>query len=1158
MSAPGFIHLRVRSAYSLLEGAIHIKDLVKWCKKHAMPAIAVTDSGNLFGSLEFSMAAMDAGIQPIHGCVLYIQPLQTHDGRQNAAQAQKPDQLLAIAQNDAGWRNLLALVSKSHLEPAGGIAPLLTLADLQQHSEGLIILTGGINGAIGKALLAGRNAAAEAYLELLKPHFTGRLYVELARHGLAEEAAIEAKLIDMAYAHNLPLVATNDAHFIDADMFEAHDAFLCIAEGSYTVETNRRKLTSEHRLKSAQEMMALYADIPEALENTIAIARRCSYAASPKSPILPRFTSTETGEDELLREQAKQGLAERLERYVFSAGMSDEEKQAKAKPYWDGLQFELDTIIAMKFPGYFLIVSDFIKWSKAQGIPVGPGRGSGAGSVVAWALSITDLDPLRYGLLFERFLNPQRVSMPDFDVDFCQERREEVIQYVQHKYGADRVAQIITFGKLQARAVLRDVGRVLQMPYPQVDKICKLIPNNPAAPVTLAEAIDMEPTLKAAIKDDEQVAHLVDLSLKLEGLNRHASTHAAGVVIGDRPLQELVPMYRDPKSQMPVVQYSMKYAESAGLVKFDFLGLKTLTVLARAVALILPQGIEIDLLALPEGDKKTYEMLSRGDTVGVFQLESAGMRDTLKKLKPDCLEDIIALVSLYRPGPMDNIPAYIDRKHGNETPEYLHPMLETVLKETFGVIIYQEQVMQIAQLLAGYSLGEADLLRRAMGKKIRSEMEAQRDIFVQRAVGRGVEKRQAASIFDLIAKFAEYGFNKSHAAAYALIAYQTAYLKANYPVEFIAASMTCDMHNTDKLGVFREEAMRFGISLLPPDINKSEVLFSVEDGKIRYALAAVRNVGAQAMQALVEERNTHGEYKDIFDCMARVPTEMLNRRAIEHLIKAGAFDALHPNRQQLFSGIDMLLAYGQSLQRQQDSQQESLFASVGEPVIEAPRLPAANDWTSLERLEHEFSAIGFYLSSHPLAGYRTALQQLQVVPSSAFADKLDGQYRSIKVAGIVTGRKFKISDKGRFAFVQLSDMGGVFEVSIFNELLLTQHRDNLENGKILLIHADGKNEESGMRLIAQQITLFDEAWLKQQKIKGAGVLKIVVNQPTALGAIRDLLGLPNGQGARIMLTATLEQGQADIELPGKYLVSPTIIEKIRIVSGVVSAEELAA
>lgn len=1157
MVSPGFIHLRVHTAYSLLEGAIPIKELIKWCKKYGMPAVAITDNGNLFGSLEFSQAAAGEGIQPIVGCILPIQPAP-QEGRQSA-QAHKPDQLLAYAKDEKGWKNLLALASKAYLSPAVAPGPLLSMEDIACHSEGLIILTGGIYGSVGRALLTGRESAAEELLLALSAHFPGRLYVEISRHGMPDEHAIEKRLIDLAYKHNLPLVATNGAYFLKEDMYEAHDAFLCIADGTYIGEDTRRRLTPEHRLKSPEEMAELFADIPEALANTVAIAKRCSFVVTGKAPILPSFVSEGQSEGEVLKMEAASGLDERLARYVFTEAMTEEEKVEKGKPYYERLAFELEVIIKMKFPGYFLIVSDFIKWSKAHNIPVGPGRGSGAGSLVAWALSITDLDPLRYGLLFERFLNPQRVSMPDFDIDFCQERREEVIRYVQQRYGADRVAQIITFGKLQARAVLRDVGRVLQMPYGQVDRICKLVPNNPANPVTLEQAIAIEPMFKTAIREDEAVEKLVDVSLKLEGLNRHASTHAAGVVIGDRPLHELVPMYRDPKSDMPVVQYSMKYAEAAGLVKFDFLGLKTLTVLSRGVKLLADQAIHVDLLALPEGDQKTYAMLSKGDTVGVFQLESAGMRDTLKKLKPDTLEDIIALVSLYRPGPMDNIPTYIARKHGLEKPEYLHPLLEQVLKETFGVIIYQEQVMQIAQLLAGYSLGEADLLRRAMGKKIRAEMEAQRDIFVKRAVERNVEKKQAASIFDLIAKFAEYGFNKSHAAAYAVIAYQTAWLKANYPVEFIAASMTYDMHNTDKLGIFREEAEHFGIALLPPDINKSEVLFAVEEKSIRYALAAVRNVGAGAMEEVVRERLRGGPFSDIFDFIARVPQEGINKRALEHLIKAGAFDSLHPNRKRMFDYIDLIVAYGTTVQRERESQQVSLFATSGMPVIQAPALPDIPDWTPLEKLEHEFAAIGFYLSSHPLEGYRVALETMKVLSSSQLEHTLNGQYRPVRLAGIVTGRKFKVSDKGRFAFVQLSDMGGVFEVSVFNEALLSQHRDNLENGKILLIQADAKMDESGQRLIAQSISLLEDAWVKQRRNSGGGRLKIIVNQQEALGAIRTLLGEPGPKGtAAITLSAQLPQGTADIQLPGRYEVSSAILDKIRVVKGVLSADEIAA
>ncbi len=1168
MSKASFIHLRVHSDYSLLEGAIHIKDLVKWCKAQKMPAVAITDSGNLFGSLEFSLEASGQGVQPLLGCTLLIKPESVQDTRH--AHMQKPDQLLVYAQNETGWQNLLALVSKSYLQPAGDTAPLLSMEDLNGNCEGLIALTGGIYGAIGKSLLAGRDSLAVQQLEKLMQLFPGRLYMEISRHGLPDEAATEGRFVALAYEYNIPLVATNNAHFIKDDMFEAHDAFLCIADGSYVSEDNRRSLNPAHRLKTAQEMSELFADMPEAIASTVSIAKRCAFIAQSRDPILPRFSIEGMSEEESLRVQARKGLEARLDGYI--------EGEENRKPYLERLEFELDVIIKMKFPGYFLIVSDFITWSKEHGIPVGPGRGSGAGSVVAWSLSITDLDPLRYGLLFERFLNPHRVSMPDFDIDFCQERREEVIQYVQKKYGTDRVAQIITFGKLQARAVLRDVGRVLQMPYGQVDRICKMVPNNPAAPVTLAQAIDMDSAFQAAMDEDEAVAKLMDISLKLEGFNRHASTHAAGVVIGDRVLSELVPMYRDPKSDMQVVQYSMKYVEKAGLVKFDFLGLKTLTVLVRAVKLISQRGIDVDLRKLPEGDKQAYEMLSRGDTVGVFQLESAGMRDTLKKLKPDCLEDIIALVSLYRPGPMENIPTYISRKHGEEKAVYLHPLLEQVLKETFGVIIYQEQVMQIAQLLAGYSLGEADLLRRAMGKKIRAEMEAQRDIFVARSVEREVPKKDAAAIFDLIAKFAEYGFNKSHAAAYAVIAYQTAYLKANYPVEFIAASMTYDMGNTDKLSIFREDASRFGIEMLPPDINRSEVLFSVEDDpsidknnsspnpesrtpnplSIRYALAAIRNVGAAAMEGVVAERNKNGEYKDIFDFAVRIPHEALNRRALEFLIKAGAFDNLHPNRGELFANIDLVMAHGTAAQRDRESQQVSLFGGVDESTRHTPKLGSYSDWSKLEKLEHEFTAIGFYLSAHPLSGYLSAIDALGVTPSNQLAEKLSEKYRSVKLAGIVTGRKFKVSDKGRFAFVQLSDMAGLFEISVFNEELLSQQRDNLENGNILLITADGKSEEGGVRLIAQSLMPLDEALVKQQLKRGGGQFKIVINQPSALSSLHSLLGSPNQYGALVKLMAQIDATLTEIELPGKYALSPSTLDKIRVIKGVVAAEEIAA
>ncbi|MCK5622371.1 MAG: DNA polymerase III subunit alpha, partial [Alphaproteobacteria bacterium] len=707
-----FVHLRVHSAYSLSEGALKIKDLISLCKAERMPAVAVTDTGNLFGAMEFAPAAAGAGIQPIVGAQLGI---RREDGEiRNGAPSPAPDQLVLLAQNEAGYANLLHLLSKSFLDTPPGDLPQVSLADLESGAAGLIALSGGPAGAIGRLLGGEQMDAAAAMTDRLAAMFDGRFYIELMRHGLAIEDRIEPGLLDLAYAKGLPLVATNEAFFADRGMYEAHDALLCIAGGAYVGQADRRRLTPEHYFKSAAEMRALFADLPEAVDNTLAVARRCAVMPEMRDPILPVYTKLGgRTEIEALQDLAARGLEVRLEAQIFAEDMDDSARDEVARPYRERLDYELGIIEQMGFPGYFLIVADFILWTKDQGIPVGPGRGSGAGSVVAWALTITDLDPLRWGLLFERFLNPERVSMPDFDIDFCMERRDEVLDYVQKEYGADRVAQIITFGKLQARAVLRDVGRVLELPYPLVDRICKMVPNNPASPVTLSEAINGEPALQQIRDEDPAVARMIAIALRLEGLYRHASTHAAGVVIGDRPLEELVPLYRDPRSTMPVTQFNMKYVEQAGLVKYDFLGLKTLTVLAKAVELLAARGVDIDIGALPLEDVKTFEMLSRGETTGVFQLESSGMRDVLRKLRLDRFEDIIAVVALYRPGPMDNIPSYIKRKHGEEKPDYLHPSLEPILKETYGIMIYQEQVMQIAQTLSGYSLGGADLLRRA-------------------------------------------------------------------------------------------------------------------------------------------------------------------------------------------------------------------------------------------------------------------------------------------------------------------------------------------------------------------------------------------------------------------------------------------------------------
>ena len=1169
MAHADFVHLRVHSAFSLSEGAIKIAELAALCRRERMPAVAVTDSGNLFGALEFSLACAKAGVQPVVGCVLGL-------AREGAAAVGglPPDGLPLLVQDESGYRNLIKLVSRAFLEGEGGDRPQVSIADLAGHNDGLIALTGGPGGPVGRLLVEGQQEAAGALLERLAELFPGRLYVELMRHGLDEEARIEPALIDLAYRLELPLVATNDVFFADAAMFEAHDALICIAEGSYIAEPERRHFTREHRFKSAAEMRALFADVPEAVDNTLAVARRCAYMPEPRRPLLPSFP-TAGGRDEAdeLRAQAEAGLSRRLEAHVVGPDRAGDARKHAAKPYWQRLEYELDVIIEMGFAGYFLIVADFIQWAKGQGIPVGPGRGSGAGSVVSWALTITDLDPLRFGLLFERFLNPERVSMPDFDIDFCQDRRDEVIRYVRDKYGPDRVAQIITFGTLQARAALRDVGRVLQMPYGQVDRICKLVPHNPANPVSLAEAIKREPALLKMRAEDATVARLMDIALKLEGLYRHASTHAAGVVIGDRPLDELVPLYRDPRSDMPVTQFSMKYVEMAGLVKFDFLGLKTLTMLAQAEGLIRGRGTEIDLAAVALDDGPTYEMLGQGTTVGVFQLESSGMRDVLRKLRPERFEEIIALVALYRPGPMDNIPKYIACKHGLERPDYMDPSLEEILKETFGVIIYQEQVMQIAQVLSGYTLGRADLLRRAMGKKIRSEMNAQRQHFVAGAVARGVSEGRASRIFDHVAKFAGYGFNKSHAAAYALVAYQTAYLKANHPVEFLAASMTCDLGNTDKLNVFRQEADRLSIRLLPPDVNRSGAGFTVETvdgaGAIRYALGAIKNVGAGAMAELVRERERDGPFRDLFDFARRLGARVLNKRQFENLVRAGAFDSLDRYRARVFAAIETLLRVSAEANEARANGQESLFGDDAGLAQTAPAWPETAAWSAAERLGHELESIGFYLSAHPLDAYRDSLRRLDVIASTDLLRRAAGGAAKLRLAGIVTGRQERTSARGnRFAFVQLTDTGGAFEVTVFAELLAAA-RALLEPGTPLLVTADARLEGDSVRLTAQGIEALDAAAARTGAHIQVYLEVELARDGAALARLRDAITAQDRGRSRISLVLALDgpggsdqreakreaKREVEIRLKEGYAVSPRTLAAIREIPGVSAVRE---
>ena len=1150
MPLADFIHLRVHSAYSLSAGAIKIKELVQLCRSEAMPAVAITDTGNLFGALEFATACAEAGIQPIIGCEIALLPNgAARNGRPPNGHAAELDRIVLLVQSEAGYRNLMALVSRAFLDGEAGAEPAVALADLAAANDGLICLAGGAAGPVGRLLAEGQGDAAEAALLALMEVFRGRLYIELQRHGLPEEMRCEAGLVDLAYAHELPLVATNDAYFPDRDFHEAHDALLCIAQGRAVADDDRRRLTPEHFFRPAEEMRALFADLPEACDNTLVVARRCAFIPQPRKPILPAFPLPEgTDEESALREQARAGLDARLE----AAGIVD------PKPYRERLAFELDMIVKTGFAGYFLIVADFIQWAKRQGIPVGPGRGSGAGSVVAWALTITDLDPLRFGLLFERFLNPERVSMPDFDIDFCQGRRDEVIRYVQQKYGRDRVAQIITFGKLQARAVLRDVGRVLGMPYGQVDRLSKLVPYNPAHPVTLAQAIANEPLLQQQRDSDETVARLITIALKLEGLYRHASTHAAGVVIGDRPLSELVPLYRDPRSDMPVTQFSMKWVELAGLVKFDFLGLKTLDVLQHSVELLHTRGVEIDLATLPLDDGKTYELIAQGDTSGVFQLESAGMRDSLRKLKPNRFEDIIAMNALYRPGPMDSIPNYIKCKNGEEPVYYPHPMLEPILQPTFGVFTYQEQVMQAARVMADYSLGGADLLRRAMGKKIKSEMEAQRSNFVTGAVKNGVEEKQANFVFDLMEKFSGYGFNKSHSAPYALIAYQTAYLKANYPVEFLAASMTLDMGNTDKLNQFRQEASRFGIALLPPDVNRSAVAFAVESdprsGKpaIRYALAAVKGVGPQAMHELVAERARNRPFKDLFDFARRLDTRSFNRRQFENLVKAGAFDGLNPNRAQSFAAAELLLRQASRAAEERETRQENLFAGIDQGFAARPALPVVADWEPVERLQNEFDAIGFYLSSHPLDPYGKSLERAGILRWADLPAALaaNGATR-FRLAGIVIGKKERTSARGnRFAFVQLSDTSGAFELTLFSEVL-GQTRALLEGGQPLIVTVDVRREEENLRLTVQKIEPLDTV-----VAHAAAGLRIFVGEAEALPRLKSVIAREAGGRGRVTVVLDLPSREIEVALPGGFRVDPRIRAAVKSLPGIVDVHDI--
>ncbi len=1146
--SPGFVHLRVHSAYSLLEGALPLKKILGKAVSDSQPAIAITDTNNLFVALEFSQKAIGDGVQPIIGCQLSIDMEDASGEKRNGHVAKLPS-LVVLAADPAGYERLVDIVSRAYLGGDAGHAVHVKMSWLEEAgTEGLIALTGASDGPVDLMLKDGHKAQAENRLLALKALFGDRLYVELQRHGNYDRSH-ERRMVQLAYDHDLPLVATNEAFFPSRADYDAHDALMAVAHNAIVSDDNRFRLTPDHYLKSRAEMVELFSDLPEALDNTIEIARRCSFILDTRKPILPRFTGGSDDPQEAereealeLRRQAVEGLDMRLATLGMAKGYAENE-------YRERLDFELSVIERMKFPGYFLIVADFIKWAKQHDIPVGPGRGSGAGSLVAYALTITDVDPLRFSLLFERFLNPDRVSMPDFDIDFCQDRREEVIRYVQQKYGREQVAQIITFGSLQARAALRDVGRVLEMPYGQVDRICKLVPNNPANPTPLSKAIEEEPKFQEEIDKEPVVGRLLDIAQKIEGLYRHASTHAAGIVIGDRPLSKLVPMYRDPRSDMQVTQFNMKWVEQAGLVKFDFLGLKTLTVLKTAVDFVVEQrGHKVDLAAIPLDDQPTYEMLSRGETVGVFQVESAGMRKALIGMRPDCIEDIIALVALYRPGPMENIPTYNARKHGEEEIESVHPSIDYLLKETQGVIVYQEQVMQIAQVLSGYSLGEADLLRRAMGKKIKAEMDQQSARFVDGAMKNGVSKPQASNIFELLAKFANYGFNKSHAAAYAIVSYQTAFMKAHYPVEFLAASMTLDMSNTEKLVDFRQDAGRLGIEVVPPSVQTSFRHFQTGPNRIFYALAAIKGVGEAAVDHIVEVRGDT-PFADIEDFCLRIDPKQVNRRVFESLISAGAFDCFGHDRAEMSGSLDRIMGYAQRAQENAVSGQSDMFGSGGasgpERIAFAPYTP----YLSSEKLMREFQVLGFYLSAHPLDAYRSLLDKLRVQNFADFSVAVKQGATAGRLAGTVISKQERKTRTGnKMGIVTFSDASGQYEAVLFSEGL-NQYRDLLESGKslVILVAAEERPEGIGLRIQTAQS-------LEEQSIRMQKAMRVYVRDSGPLRAVAAHL---NARGDGLVSFIVIKDDgmrEIEVELTEKFRISPEIAAAMRSTPGVLDVE----
>ncbi|AXB77066.1 DNA polymerase III subunit alpha [Novosphingobium sp. P6W] len=1186
MAHSPFVPLRIFSSFTMLDGAIEPKAIAKLAKERKFPAAAICDRNGLYGAPIFAGAAKSAGVQPIVGTFLAV----ARPGAAVQGQDFPIDWLALLAQNEAGWLNLCHHVSRAHLARPLELDPHVQLESLRGYTDGLICLSGGNEGALARLFARGKYDAAESYCDTLQSLFGDRLYIEITRTGEPEEDESEEELIALAYSRDIPLVASNPAQYPEKTFHAAHDALLCIANSTQIDAEDRPRSSSERWVKPMPVMQELFADLPEALANTLVVAQRCAYAPPKRKPLLPSLAGDREGEARMLADDSRLGLASRLAPYWPDVTVDELDEAMALKgddrraayealrekgvtedflEYADRLDFEVGIIVGMGFPGYFLIVADFIKWSNENGIPVGPGRGSGAGSLVAWALTITGLDPLKLGLLFERFLNPERVSMPDFDIDFCETRRGEVIRYVQAKYGEDHVAQIITFGKMKARAVLRDCGRILQMGYGKVDSLCKMVPNHPTDPWTLTETINGRkqhgvtkdgpvPEFRREYDNDAEVRRLVDLAVQLEGLPRNSSTHAAGVVIGDRPLAQLVPLYRDPRSDMPVTQFDMKYVEDTGLVKFDFLGLKTLSVLHKAGELLQRRGITINLATLGWDDPAVYELLKRGDTVGVFQLESEGMRRTLSAVKPTNFGDIIALVSLYRPGPMDNIPLFGQRKNGLAAIEYPHEKLSVILGETYGIFVYQEQVMQAAQILAGYSLGDADLLRRAMGKKVQAEMDAQRMRFVEGCKRESdIEAAKANELFDLIDKFAGYGFNKSHAAAYALLAYHTAWFKAHYPHEFYAAAMCFDMHQSEKLAIFVDDARRNGIELAPPDINRSEAEFIVEETAeshaVRYALAGIRNVGEKAMDAIVAEREANGPFVSLDDVFRRAPAGSMNRRQLESLGAAGGFDALEPNRAKVLANADTLLAEADRSSRERNSTQAALFGG-DDHAEQGLRLVDAEPWSRIEQMAKERENFGFYFAAHPVEQYRVvATGNGARTYSSLMAGGGGGGRTGAVMAAMVESVQRRKTKRGKdFVMADFSDQSGNFSASCFEESLVENFVKWAKEGTCILLQVelDSPSVDEPPR-----VTIRGGRPLAEVKADARMLLKLDIDRVEAVQELALLMRPgPKGSG-EVIATLHLGNGREQkVRLGRDFALDGDFAEQLQSVAGISGIE----